>query len=90
MKQPENVDIPNGWTVYRVMEMIGISHLPGRKTRGITKADKETRKSDDHVKPDFYEEEPLVKCVTFTLEDDIIEIKKIATKRCAVYVRMDA
>ena len=70
LKQPENVDIPSERTVYRVMEKIGISHRPSRKPNGITKADREARKSDDLLKRDFHAEEPLTKCVT-----DITEIK---------------
>lgn len=70
LKQPENVDIPSERTVYRVMEKIGISHHPSRKSNGITKADREARKSDDLLKRDFHAEEPLTKCVT-----DITEIK---------------
>ena len=71
LKQPENVDIPSERTVYRIMEEIGISHHPRRKPNGITKADREARKSDDLLKRDFHAEEPLSKCVT-----DITEIAK--------------
>ena len=70
LKQPENVDIPSERTVYRVMEDIGISHHPRRKPNGITKADRQARKSEDLLKRNFKSEEPLVKCVT-----DITEIK---------------
>ena len=70
LKQPGNVDIPSERTVYRVMEDIGISHHPRRKPNGITKADREARKSEDLLKRDFKSEEPLSKCVT-----DITEIK---------------
>ena len=70
MKQPKNVDIPSERTVYRVMEEIGISHHPRRKPNGITKADREARKSEDLLKRDFHAEEPLTKCVT-----DMTEIK---------------
>lgn len=70
LKQPENVDILSERTVYRIMEEIGISHHPRRKPNGITKADREARKSDDLLKRDFHAEEPLTKCVT-----DITEIK---------------
>ena len=70
MKQPKNVDIPSEHTVYRVMEEIGISHHPRRKPNGITKADREARKSEDLLKRDFHAEEPLTKCVT-----DMTEIK---------------
>ena len=69
-KQPENVTIPSERTVYRVMEGIGISHSPKRKPNGLTKADREARKSDDLLKRDFSADEPLTKCVT-----DITEIK---------------
>ena len=64
------MEIPSERTVYRVMEEIGISHPPRRKPNGITKADREARKSDDLLKRDFQAEEPLTKCVT-----DITEIK---------------
>ncbi len=70
LKQPEGVDIPGERTVYRVMEEIGISHRPRRRPNGITKADREARKSDDLLKRDFKSDEPLKKCVT-----DITEIK---------------
>lgn len=70
LKKPEGVGIPSERTVYRVMETLGISHTPKRKPHGITKADKEARKSDDLIKRDFRSEAPLEKCVT-----DITEIK---------------
>ena len=70
LKKPEGVEIPSERTVYRVMETLGISHTPKRKPHGITKADKQARKSDDLLKRDFRSEAPLEKCVT-----DITEIK---------------
>ena len=70
LKQPDGVYIPSERTVYRVMEEIGLSHRPKRKPNGITKADKEARKSDDLLKRDFTAEKPLEKCVT-----DMTEIK---------------
>ena len=70
LKRPEGVDIPGERTVYRVMEEIGISHRPRSRPNGITKADREARKSDDLLKRDFKSDEPLKKCVT-----DITEIK---------------
>lgn len=70
LKKPEGVGIPSERTVYRVMETLGISHTPKRKPHGITKADKEARKSDDLIKRDFRSKAPLEKCVT-----DITEIK---------------
>ena len=45
LKHPEHMDIPSERTVYRIMEEIGISHHPRRKPNGITKADREARKS---------------------------------------------
>ena len=70
LKRPENVTIPSERTVYRVMEEIGISHHPKRKPNGLTKADRQARKSDDLLKRDFCADKPLTKCVT-----DITEIK---------------
>ena len=70
LKQPEGIRIPGERTVYRVMEKIGLSHRPKRKPNGITKSDREARKSDDLLKRDFSSEEPLKKCVT-----DITEIR---------------
>lgn len=74
-KKPEGVRIPSERTVYRVMEKLGISHMPKRKPHGLTKADKEAQKSDDLIKRDFKAEVPLKKCVT-----DITEIKAVDGK----------
>lgn len=68
LKYPDE-DIPGERTVYRIMEEIGFSHRPKRKPNGITKADRNARKSDDLLKRDFTAERPLEKCVT-----DITEI----------------
>lgn len=62
--------IPSEGTVRSVMEQIGLIHKPHRKPNGITKVDKEARKSDDLIKRDFQADAPLKKCVT-----DITEIK---------------
>ena len=70
LKQPEGVPIPSERTVYRVMEQIGLSHRPKRNPRGITKADRKARKSEDLLKRNFKAEKPLTKCIT-----DITEIK---------------
>jgi len=70
LKKPEGIRIPGERTVYRVMKEIGLNHRPKRKPNGITKADREARKSDDLLKRDFSSQEPLKKCVT-----DITEIK---------------
>lgn len=70
LKNPEGIHVPSERTVYRVMEQIGLSHRPRRKPNGITKADREARKSDDLLKRDFRADRPLVKAVT-----DITEIK---------------
>ena len=69
LKYPD-ADIPSESTVYRVMRDIGITHKPNRKPNGITKSDKEARKSDDLLKRDFCSEKPCEKCVT-----NITEIK---------------
>lgn len=68
LKYPDE-DIPGERTVYRIMDEIGLSHRPKRKPGGITKADRNARKSDDLLKRDFSAEKPLEKCVT-----DITEI----------------
>lgn len=70
LKQPEGVRIPGERTVYRVMKEIGLGRRAKRKPNGITKADREARKSGDLLKRDFTSAEPLKKCVT-----DITEIK---------------
>ena len=59
LKQPEGVRIPGERTVCRIMEEIELSHRPKRRPNGITKADREARKSDDLLKRDFTSEEPL-------------------------------
>ena len=68
LKYPDE-DIPSERTVYRIMEKIGLIHRPNRKPNGITKADRNARKSEDLLKRDFTAERPLEKCVT-----DITEI----------------
>jgi putative transposase len=70
LKNPEGVHIPGERTVYRVMEEIGLSHRPKRKPNGITKADRNARKSDDKLRRNFTSDTPLTKAVT-----DITEIK---------------
>lgn len=70
LKLRKVADLPSERTVYRVMEVIGLVHRPKRKPNGITKADRNARKSDDLLKRDFYAERPLEKAVT-----DITEIK---------------
>ena len=52
------------------MTAIGITHRPNRKPNGITKADREARKSDDLLKRDFKADKPFSKCVT-----DITDVK---------------
>ena len=74
-RAPEGIHIPSERTVYRVMEVIGLSHKKKRKPNGITKAEKEARKSDDLIKRNFKADEPLTKAIT-----DITEIKAIDGK----------
>ena len=64
LKQPEGVDIPSERMVCRVMKEIGLVHHPRRGPNGITRADREARKSDDLLKRDFSAEKPLEKCIT--------------------------
>jgi len=68
LKYPDE-DVPSERTVYRIMERIGLSHRPNRKPHGITKADRNARKSENLLKRDFRAGSPLKKCVT-----DITEI----------------
>lgn len=65
-----NIDIPCEATIRKVMKQIGLIHKPCRKPNGITKADREARKSDDLLKRDFSADKPLEKAVT-----DISELK---------------
>ena len=65
-----DIDIPSESTVRKVMEQIGLIHKARRNPNGITKADREARKSDDLLKRNFKAEKPLEKAVT-----DISEVK---------------
>ena len=81
-----DIDIPSEGTVRKVMEHIGLIHKPRRKPNGITKADREARKSDDLLKRDFSADKPLEKAVT-----DISELKAKDGKsalRMAVFRRL--
>lgn len=74
----QNENIPSERTVYRVMEQIG-ANLPKRRSpNGITKADREARKSDDLLKRDFAAQKPCEKCVT--------DITEIPAKNGKLYV----
>ena len=66
----DGIKIPCEATVRSVMKQINLLHRPKRKPNGITKADREARKSNDLLKRDFTADAPLKKCVT-----DITEIK---------------
>lgn len=63
LKYPDE-EIPSERTIYRIMERIGADHPIRRKPNGITKEDREARKSDDLMKRDFTAEKPCEKCVT--------------------------
>ena len=65
-----STDIPCEGTVRKVMMRIGLIHKPRKKPNGITKADREARKSDDLMKRYFRADTPLEKAVT-----DITEVK---------------
>ena len=77
LKYPKE-KIPSERTVYRVMAAIGANHTPRRKPNGITKSDREARKSDDLLKRDFSAEKPCEKCVT--------DITEIPAKNGKLYV----
>lgn len=57
-------------TIYRVMKQIGLTQHIKRKPNGITKSDRNARKSDDLLQRDFRSDKPFCKCIT-----DITEIK---------------
>ena len=63
LRQPDGVHIPSERTVYRVMKEIGLIRRSNRKPNGITKSDKNARKSDDLIKRNFMAEKPLEKCI---------------------------
>ncbi len=77
LKYPDEA-IPSERTIYRIMEEIGLSHRPNRKTNGIRKVDRNARKSEDLLKRDFTVQRPLDKCVT--------DITEIPTKEGQLYV----
>ncbi len=57
-------------TVWRVMKEIGLVHHPKRRPNGITRADREARKSDDLLKRDFSADKPLsfrISCTYFII-----------------------
>ena len=58
------------------MHIIGISHLP-KKTKGITKADKEVHKSNDILKRDFVAGRPNKKAVTDITEFKLFSISEL-------------
>ena len=63
LKHP-NDDLPSMTTIYRIMTKMGLTHKIRRKPNGITKADKNARKSDDLLKRDFLADTPYTKCIT--------------------------
>lgn len=77
LKYP-NEDVPSERTVYRIMERIGLSHRPNRKPHGITKADRNARKSENLLNRDFRAGSPLKKCVT--------DITEVPAKNGKLYV----
>ena len=67
---PEGVSIPCENTLQKIMNATGIGHTKKHKPNGLTKADRNARKSEDLIKRDFSAEAPALKCVT-----DITELK---------------
>lgn len=70
MLRNSGIKLPSERTVYRIMTAIGLIHRPKRKPHGITKADRNARKSEDLLCRNFQADKPLTKAVT-----DITEIK---------------
>lgn len=77
LKYPDE-DIQSERTVYRIMEKTGLIHRPNRKSNGITKADRNARKSEDLLKRNFKTEKSLEKCIT--------DITEISAKDGKLYV----
>ncbi len=67
---PENKRIPCEGTIQKIMVKAGLGHSKRRKPNGITKAERNARKSDNLLQRDFRADKPCQKCVT-----DITEIK---------------
>ena len=63
LKHPDG-ELPSITTIYRIMKQMGIIHKPKKKPNGITKADKNARKSDDLLQRNFLADAPFTKCVT--------------------------
>lgn len=40
--------------IYQIMDKVGLSHRPRRKTNGLTNTDREAMKSNDLLKWDFH------------------------------------
>ena len=57
-------NLPSITTIYRIISQMGICRKKKHNPNGITKADKEARKSDDLLKRDFIADKPFTKCVT--------------------------
>jgi len=70
LRHPDGKGVPSERTVYRIMEKAGIKCKRKRKPNGITKADRNARKSDDLLRRNFRSDRPFTKSVT-----DITEIK---------------
>ena len=68
LRHPDG-DVPSISTIYRIMREMGLQHKKKHKPNGITKADREARKSDDLLMRNFKADKPFTKCVT-----DITEI----------------
>ena len=65
----KDIEIPSERTIYRIMKRAGLINKPRRKPHGLTKADRNARKSDDLLKRDFTADAPSQKMVT-----DITEV----------------
>ena len=64
MLRNSGIKLPSERTVYRIMTAIGLIHRPKRKPHGITKADRNARKSEDLLCRNFQADKPLTKAVT--------------------------
>ena len=67
---------------------IGLRHRPQRKANGITKTDKNARKSDDLIKRDFCSEKPLKIWDAFTEQIALYEERAEETDSLSVDERL--
>ena len=61
---PAGKRIPCEGTIQKIMVKTGLGHSKRRKPNGITKAERNARKSEDLIQRDFSADKPCQKCIT--------------------------